>query len=179
MTSRKLAEDDVEQAALEWFKGLDYDVLHGTDIGPGEPASERSSFEDVVLVERLRRKIKQLNPKASPDAREEALRRVVTLDAPSLLQRNRIFHRLLTEGVEVPVHDRKGPRTELIALVDFENPGENDWLVVNQYTVLENHKNRRPDLVVFINGLPLAVIELKDATDENATIWSAFRQLQT
>jgi type I restriction enzyme, R subunit len=179
MTSRNLAEDDVENAALEWFGKLGYDVAHGPNLAPGEPASERASFQDVVLVDRLRRAIERINPKASTDAREEALRKVLILDAPSLLQRNQIFHRLLTDGVEVPVHDRKGSRTELIALVDFENPDGNDWLVVNQYTVVENHKNRRPDLVIFINGLPLAVIELKDATDENATIWSAFNQLQT
>jgi type I restriction enzyme R subunit len=179
MTSRKLAEDDVEQAALEWFEALGYEILHGPDIAPGEPIAERPSFEDVVLVERLRRAIQAINPNASPDAREEAVRKVLTLDAPSLLQRNQIFHRLLTDGVEVPVHDRTGPRTELIALMDFQDPSNNDWLVVNQFTVIENHKNRRPDLVVFINGLPIAVLELKDATDENATIWSAFNQLQT
>ncbi len=174
------AESEVEAVALEWFEGLGYQVLHGPDIAPGEPRAERATYADVVLAGRLRDAIARLNPGVAREAREEALRKVLRPDSPSLLLGNRRFHRMLVDGVEVEVAGRDGRiRGERIQLVDFEEPDRNDWLVVNQFTVVEGQANRRLDVVVFVNGLPLGLIELKNPADENATIWTAFNQLQT
>ena len=173
-------ESHVEEAALSWFVELDYAVAHGPDMGPGEPAAERDSFADVVLVERLREAIRSLNPSIPEGAKEEALRKVLRLGTPSLIHTNRIFHRMLRDGVEVEYQRPDGSIAgDHVRLVNFSVPAANDWLVVNQFTVIEGQNNRRPDLVVFLNGLPLSVIELKNAADEDATIWSAYAQLQT
>lgn len=178
--TRKFTESDAEAAALDWFEELEYSTLFGPSIAPGEPRAERASFEQVILIERTRGAIEKLNSKVSQEAREEALRQVMRLDAPALIQRNRIFHRLLVNGVSVQFRGSDGSlRNELVHLIDFQNPANNDWLVVNQFTVIENRHNRRPDIVIFVNGLPLAVIEMKDPTDEQATIWTALQQLQT
>jgi type I restriction enzyme R subunit len=175
-----LNESHVEEAALSWFVELDYAVAHGPDMGPGEPAAERDSFADVVLVERLREAIRSLNPSIPEGAKEEALRKVLRLGTPSLIHTNRIFHRMLRDGVEVEYQRPDGSIAgDHVRLVNFSVPAANDWLVVNQFTVIEGQNNRRPDLVVFLNGLPLSVIELKNAADEDATIWSAYAQLQT
>ena len=173
-------ESTVEDAALTWFVELGYTVAHGPNLAPGEPAAERESFGDVVLVGRLREAIQRLNPAIPEDAREDALRKVLRLATPSLTQTNRAFHKLLRDGVEVEY-----PRPDdtvagdHVLLVDFQSVAANDWLVVNQYTVIEGQNNRRPDMVVFVNGLPLGLIELKNAADEDATIWTAYDQLRT
>ena len=175
-----LNESIVEDAALEWFAELGYAVGHGPHIAPGEPAAERESFGDVVLGGRLREAIRRLNPGIPEEAREEALRKVLRVATTSLTQTNRAFHRMLRDGVDMeyprPDGSIKGDKARL---VDFADVHANEWLVVNQFTVIEGQHNRRPDIVVFINGLPLAVIELKNAADEDATIWSAYAQLQT
>jgi len=176
---RVLAESVVEQAALEWFEELEWSVLHGPDIAPGEPAAERLSYSDIVLRSRLEAAIDSLNPELPAQAMEEALRKVLHIDSPSLVLRNRAFHKMLTDGVTVEIAEDGAVRGEQAKLVDFENPEANDWLVVNQFTVVEGQHNRRPDIVVFVNGLPLAVIELKNPVDENATIETARRQLET
>lgn len=178
MTS--LNESTVENATLEWFEALGYAIGHGPHIAPGEPAAERDSFGDVVLIGRLREAIRQLNPAIPEDAREDALRKVLRIATPSLVQTNRSFHRLLRDGVpvEYPRHDGS-IAGDNVRLVDFANASTNDWLVVNQFTVIEGQHNRRPDVVVFVNGLPLGVVELKNAADEDATIWDAYKQLQT
>jgi len=173
-------ESIVEEAALGWFGDLGYAVLHGPEIAPGEPHTERDDYREVVLARRVRSSLQHLNPHLSADVVEEAARKALLLDSPSLLLNNRAFHRMLVNGVEV---ESVGPdgrvRGERVRLVDFESPEANDWLVVNQFTVIEGHAKRRPDIVVFLNGLPLAVIELKNPADENATIWKAFDQLET
>ncbi|MBI4996674.1 MAG: type I restriction endonuclease subunit R [Rhodocyclales bacterium] len=178
--SHILNEATVEDAALEWFGDLGYAIGHGPEIAPGEPAAERGSFGEVVLVGRLRAAIRRLNPAIPEEAREEALRKVLHLAMGSLAQTNRAFHRMLRDGVDVeyprPDGSIKGDKARL---VDFAEVAANDWLVVNQFTVIEAQHNRRPDVVVFVNGLPLALIELKNATDEDATIWTAYAQLQT
>jgi len=175
-----LNESTVEAAALEWFEQLGYAVGHGPHLAPGEPAAERDSFGDVVLVGRLRAAIDRLNPTIPPEAREEALRKVLRPEAPGLTRINRRFHRLLRDGVVVE-HKRKDGSIagDLVRLVDFSNPDANDWLALNQFTVVESGHNRRPDIIVFINGLPLAILELKNAADEDATLWNAYEQLQT
>jgi type I restriction enzyme R subunit len=175
-----LTESIVEAAALEWFGELGYAVGHGPQLAPGEPEAERDSFGDVVLVGRLSEAIRRLNPAIPEEAREEALRKVLRVGTPSLIQTNRAFHRMLRDGVPVEYPRPDGSIAgDHVRLVDFEDVRANDWLAVNQFTVIEGQHNRRPDIVVFINGLPLSLIELKNAADEDATIWSAYAQLQT
>ncbi len=175
-----LNESTVEAAALEWFVALGYAVGHGPNLAPGEPAAERDSFGDVVLVERLRTAIAKLNPAIPAEAREEALKKVLRVATPSLVQTNRAFHRMLRDGVAVEYPRPDGSiKGDAVRLVDFGDVTTNDWFAVNQFTVIEAQHNRRPDIVVFVNGLPLAVIELKNAADEDASIWSAYAQLQT
>jgi type I restriction enzyme, R subunit len=175
-----LNESIVEDATLEWFEGLGYACTNGLLIAPGEPAAERVSFGEVVLVARLREAIRRLNVSIPEEAREEALRKVLRVGTPSLTQTNRAFHRMLRDGVPVEYPRADGSIAgDHVRLVDFGNVNANDWLAVNQFTVIETQHNRRPDIVIFVNGLPLGVIELKNAADEDATIWSAYAQLQT
>ena len=175
-----LNESIVEDAALTWFGELGYTIGHGPHMAPGEPAAERDSFGDVVLVGRLREAIWCLNPAIPEEAREDALRKVLRVGTQSPTQTNRNFHAMLRDGVPVEYQRADGSIAgDHARLVDFDNAKNNDWLAVNQFTVIEGQNNRRPDIVVFVNGLPLAVIELKNAADEDATIWSAFNQLQT
>lgn len=175
-----VAESTVEDATLAWFCELRYQIAHGPEIAPGEQIAERDGFGDVVLVGRLRDAIRRLNPTVPEDAREDALRKVLRVATPSLLQTNRAFHGMLRDGVPVEYSRADGSIAgDHVRLVGFEDTLANDWLVVNQFTVFEGQHNRRPDIVVFVNGLPLAVIELKNAADEEATIWGAYAQLQT
>jgi len=175
-----LNESIVEEAALEWFGELGYTLGHAALLAPGEPAAERDSFGDVVLVGRLRNAIAQLNRAIPEEAREDALRKVLRIATPSLVQTNRAFHRLLRDGVAVEYPRPDGSIAgDHVRLLDFCTVAANDWLALNQFTVIEAQHNRRPDIVVFVNGLPLGLIELKNAADEDATIWSAYAQLQT
>ncbi|MCE9616446.1 MAG: type I restriction endonuclease subunit R [Lentisphaerae bacterium] len=175
-----LNESIVEDAALEWFGELGYAVGHGPHLAPGEPAAERDAFGEVVLVGRLRAAIRRLNPAIPEEAREEALRKVLRVGTPSLTQTNRAFHRMLRDGVPVEYPRPDGSIAgDHVRLLDVGDVRANDWLAVNQFTVIEGQHNRRPDIVVFLNGLPLGLIELKNAADEDATIWSAYAQVQT
>ena len=172
-------ESTVEDAGLSWLGELGYATVHGKDIAPGEPGAEREAYDDVVLVGRLRAAIDRLNPEIPAQARDEAVRKVLRPESPKLIVNNRVFHRMLRDGVEVeynrPDGSIAGDRVRLIG----DDPADNDFLAVNQFTVVEGGHNRRPDVVVFVNGLPICVIELKSATDEGATIWHAWNQLQT
>jgi type I restriction enzyme R subunit len=175
-----LNESIVEDAALEWFGELGYAVGHGPHLAPGEPAAERDSFSEVVLLGRLREAIRRLNPAIPEDAREEALRKVLRVGTPALVQTNRAFHRMLRDGVPVEYPRPDGSIAgDHVRLVDFDDVRANDWLAVNQFTVIEGQHNRRPDIVVFVNGLPLGLIELKNAAEEDADIWAAYWQIQT
>jgi len=176
------SESVVEDAALAWLEGLGYATLHGPDIAAGEPDAERGdpNYRDVVLEGRLRQALTRLNRDLPPEALEDAFRKLMRTDAPSLVERNRVVHRMLADGVTVEYRRPDGSIAGSQAQVlDFAAPENNDWLAVNQFTVAEGQHTRRPDVVLFVNGLPLAVIELKNPADENATIWSAFQQLQT
>ena len=178
----KFTESVVEQACLAWLEALGYGVLGGPAIAPGEPGSERSDpdYRDVVLERRLRQALVRLNGDLPADAVEEAYRKLMKVDAPSLIERNRAMHRMLVDGVTVEYRREDGSIAGAQArVIDFDDPVNNDWLAVNQFTVAEGQQTRRPDVVLFVNGLPLAVVELKNAADENADVWSAFRQLQT
>lgn len=175
-----LTESIVEEAALSWFGELGYAIGLGPEIAPGEPGAERDSFAEVVLVERLRSSLRRLNVALPEEAIDEAVRKVLRIATPSLVQTNRAFHKLLRDGVDVEYARPDGStKHDKAWLVDFIDPLANDWLAVNQFTVVEGQHNRRPDIVVFVNGLPLAVIELKNAADEEADIWAAYKQLQT
>ena len=175
----KFDESIVEEAALAWLASLGYTVTHGGTLAPGEPAAERADYRAVILAGRLRTALQRLNPAASPEALAEAYRLVANASAPDLMGANRAFHRLLTEGVTIETLRDGAARGELVRLVDFDDPAANDWLAVNQYTVVEGPIERRPDVVLFLNGLPLAIVELKNAADPQVTIWKAWQQLQT
>jgi type I restriction enzyme R subunit len=182
VTERGFSESVVEEAALAWLKGLGYTVLHGPEIGADALTAERAdpSYRDVVLEGRLGHALSRLNPDLPPEALEDAFRKLTRVDAPSLLEGNRALQRMLVDGVNVEYRRADGSIAGAQAQVlDFEAPERNDWLAVNQFSVAEGQHLRRPDIVLFVNGLPLAVIELKNPADENATVSSAFRQLQT
>src|SRR6266699_4788349 len=175
-----ITESVVEQCSLDWLKGLGYEILSGLTIAPDEPAAERSDYKQVFLFDRLQTKLEDLNPKIPLEGLEEALRKVRLISHPTLVENNRAFHRLLVEGVDVEFRNREGQIVhDKVWLIDFGNPETNEFLAVNQFTVEEGHFNRRTDVVVFINGIPLAVLELKNIADEQATIRKAFDQLQT
>jgi len=175
-----IAESHVEEATLAWLSELGYAVANGLAIGPDGKAPERLSYGDVFLLKRLKAAIARLNPHLNSDIREEVLRRLNQSESPSLTEENRRLHRFLIEGVPVEITRPDGSiGGETARLLDFNNPSANDCLAVNQFTVIENKANRRPDIVIFINGLPLGVIELKNPGDGNATLDGAFNQLQT
>ncbi len=180
--TQAFTESIVEDAALAWLEARGYAVLHGPAIATGEPAAERSdpNYRDVVLERRLRQALVRLNPDFPPEALDDAVRKFTRTDAPTLVARNRLVHRMLVDGVTVEHRREDGSIAGAQARVlDFDDPENNDWLTVNQFTVSENQHTRRPDVVLFVNGLPLAIIELKNPADEDATIWTAFQQLQT
>ena len=180
MSAGSVSESTVEAAAVDWLTSLDWAVLLGPDIAPDTPAAERADYGEVVLTTRLRSALARLNPDLPDAAVEDALRRLTRPAGATLEARNRDFHRMLVAGVTVEHLDAEGRvRGAQVRVLDFDDPDNNDWLAVNQFTVVENKHERRPDLVLFVNGLPLAVIELKNPADENATIRSAFQQLQT
>lgn len=174
--SPNLYESIAEEEALRWFEELDYTPVV---LQKNEPGPDRESLGQVILLNRLRSTIERLNPDAPPDAVEEAMRKVLVHEHPAMVQENRRNHRLLVDGVEVEYARDGRVVGDRVRLIDFDEPENNDWLIVSQFTVIENGHNRRPDLTVFLNGLPVAVIELKNAADEDATIWTAFNQLQT
>jgi type I restriction enzyme R subunit len=176
----KISESIVEQAALDWLNGLGYEVLFGLVIAPGEPAAERADYKQVFLFDRLQTKLEDLNPKIPLEGIAEALRKIRLISHPTLIENNRAFHRLLVEGVDVEFPNADGQIVhDKVWLTDFANPEANEFLAVNQFTVEEGHFNRRADVVVFINGIPLVVLELKNIADEQATIRKAFDQFQT
>lgn len=173
-----ISEDNIEQIFIQEFIDLGYEYINGTDISP-EGISPEREYSDVILKERLQSAISKFNPNIPYDAQDEALRKVLRSDSSDLYQNNYQFHKYLTEGVDVEY--RKGERIagDKVWLIDYNDPSNNEFLVVNQFTIIENNVNKRPDLILFVNGLPLVVIELKNAVDENANINAAFNQLQT
>jgi type I restriction enzyme, R subunit len=173
-----ISEDHIEQIFIQEFIDLGYSYVNGADISPDGIAQERE-FDEVVLKHRLRNAIAKQNPTVPIDAQEDAIKKLLRSESPNLFQNNYTIHKYLTEGVDVEY--RKGDRIvgDKVWLIDYDNPNNNEFLVVNQFTIIENNINKRPDIILFINGIPLVVIELKNAVDENATIHSAFNQLQT
>jgi type I restriction enzyme R subunit len=178
--SGSFTESVVEEAALEWFGALGYQVVFGPTIAPGEPAAERTTYEQVLLEGRVREALCRLNPTVPAEALDEAFRKLTRISSPQLVDANHELHDYLVSGISVEYLRADGTiGYDPVRVIDFDDPGQNDWLVVNQFTVAEGGHTRRPDVVIFVNGLPLVVIELKNAAAENATIWSAFQQLRT
>jgi type I restriction enzyme R subunit len=178
--SQSFTESVVEEAALAWLESVGWQVRNGAEIAPGEPAAERDDYGQVVLAQRLRDALARLNPALPAEAVDDAFRKLTRPEGAELIVRNRALHRLLVDGVTVEYRDAEGSiRGAQARVIDFDDPANNDWLAVNQFSVVENKHSRRPDVVLCVNGVPLAVVELKNAADENATIWSAFQQLHT
>ena len=180
----KLTESVVEEATIAWLTHHGWQMSFGIDASPDGSAPERTSNSDVILVRRLSSAIDRLNPQIPADARADAIRKVMAIEMPSLVEENRRLHRLIVEGVSVEYHAPDGTiRGDRVRLVDFDGAADgfdlNDWLAINQFTVIERGHSRRPDIVLFVNGLPIAVIELKNPGDENATVAGAYNQLQT
>jgi type I restriction enzyme R subunit len=179
MTPNKIAESAIEQFAIELLEKQGYQYIYAPNIAPDSDTPERNRFEDVLLLERLRKAVVRINPNIPEDAREDAIKQIQRLNSPELIANNEAFHRMLTDGIKVSYHKDGADRGDLVWLIDFKNPENNEFLVTNQFTVIENEVNKRPDTILFVNGLPLIVIELKNPADENATVKSAFKQLQT
>lgn len=182
MINYKYTESDLEKAVLEWFEELGYSIAFGPDIAPDGELRERESYQEVILADRLDQSVARINPSIPKEAQEEAIKKVVALaySSPNLLIANQLFHRFIVTGVDVEYRRADGTIAgDKVYIIDSKNLDNNDWLAVNQYTVVENKHNRRPDIVVFVNGLPLAVFELKNPADMNATIENAFNQIQT
>lgn len=173
-----ISENEIEEIALSYLQNLGYTYLNGVTISPDGDHPERQ-YTDVVLTTRLRDAIDKLNPTITQDAKEDALKKVLRTESPNALINNETFHKYLTEGVDVEVRTADGIRGEKVYIVDFENVENNEFLAINQFTIIEGSQNKRPDIILSVNGLPLVVIELKNAVDENATIKSAYNQLQT
>lgn len=181
-----ISEDHIEQVIIQEFVDLGFSYINGADISP-DGASQEREFDEVVLKHRLRHAIATINPSIPQEAQEEAIKKMLRAESPNLYQNNYRFHKFLTEGVDIEYrltsHGSGEQESRIVGdkvwLIDYENTENNEFLVVNQFTIIENNTNKRPDVIIFINGMPLVVIELKNAADENATIHSAFNQLQT
>lgn len=176
---KKIIENDIELFTIEQLERLGYQYIYAPSIAPDSETPERSSFEDVLLVERLKTAISRITPSIPTEQIEDALKQVQRLSSPELITNNESFHRMLTEGIKITYQDNGNERGDYVWLIDFKNPENNEFLVVNQFTVIEDGINKRPDIIIFVNGIPLVVIELKNAADEHATVTSAYRQLQT
>lgn len=175
----RITENSIEAFAIELLDRLGYEYIYAPDIAPDSETPERDTFEQVLLVERLQQAVHKINPSIPADAQQEAIREIQRIASPELLANNETFHRLLTEGIPVTKWVDGEDRGDRVWLIDFNNPHNNEFIVSNQYTIIENGHNKRPDVLLFVNGIPLVVMELKNAADENATIQSAFRQVET
>ncbi|MBX9637547.1 type I restriction endonuclease subunit R [Nitrosomonas sp.] len=175
----KLTESAIEALAIQLFEQLGYSHIHAPDIAPDGNRPERTRYDQVLLTGRLQKALQPINPGMGSTVLQAALKEVERIHSPELLSNNETFHRLLTEGVKVSTQQDGNERGDIVWLIDFDNPGHNEFVVTSQFTVIENNQNKRPDLVLFVNGMPLAVIELKNAADENATLQSAYQQICT
>ena len=176
----KITEQDIENASLEILEELGYEIIHGINIAPDSETPLRSKWSDVILEPRLKESIKSLNPKLPEDAIEESIKKLKRLSTINLIKSNQKFHEYLTEGIPLEYRAKNGKITsDNIKLIDYQNPNNNKFSAINQFTIIENNKNRRPDIIIFINGLPITVIELKNSASESANLESAYKQLQT
>ena len=174
-----MTEDQLEQEALDWLKDVGYSVLHGPAIAPDSDNPERKDFREVLLIDRLRRAIARLNPHIPVSAQEDALKEVQDLGIPAQLAANKRFHQLLVTGVPVQYQKDGETRGDFVRLIGWDDPNQNEWVAVNQFAIKGPNHSRRPDILLFVNGLPIVLIELKNPADEQADIWKAFDQIQT
>jgi type I restriction enzyme R subunit len=174
-----MTEDQLEQETLVWLGEVGYSHCYGPDIAPDGNRPERANYQQVLLPSRLREAIHRLNPNIPTAAKEDALKQVMDLGIPALLAANRHFHKLLVGGVPVQYQKEGETCGDFVRLIDWATPKKNEWLVINQFSIKGNHHTRRPDIILFVNGLPLVLLELKNPADENADIWKAFDQIQT
>ena len=175
-----LNESTIELAALDYLRQLGYSTVFGPDIAPDGDHPERASYEHVYLYGRLRESALRINAEMAPDLVDEAIKRLERAESQDALAENFRIHKLLTQGIPVEHRGSDGAiRTDRIWLIDFKRPANNDWLAVNQFTIIENGKKRRPDIVVFVNGVPLGLFELKNLADAHATMRGAWNQIQT
>ncbi|MBJ8104818.1 type I restriction endonuclease subunit R [Bacillus cereus group sp. N8] len=176
----KYNESELEIAALEWLEEMDYEIVEGPDIAPDGDDAERETFHDVVLVDRLRDALKKINPTIDAKVIEEAVQKIIANASPNLVLNNKQFHQFVTNGIEIQIQGKDGYNpTVSVYVFDFANPKNNNFMAVNQFTIIEGQTNKRPDVIVFVNGLPLVVIELKNATNEDVDITDAYNQIQT
>jgi type I restriction enzyme R subunit len=175
----KITESAIEEYAIELLETQGFEYIYGPEIAPDSDNPERKTFEEVILVSRLHSAIQKINPTIPHDTQEDAIKQIFRINSPELISNNENFHKLLTEGITVEYQHNGHAKGDKVWLIDFNNPENNEFLAINQFTIIEDHVNKRPDVILFINGLPLVVIELKNAADANATIHSAFKQLQT
>ena len=174
-----ITENNIETFAIEVLKTLGWQYVHGLAIAPGAENAERESFEQIILTQRLRKAVARLNIDIPADAQEQAVQKVLRIYSPDMLHNNETFHQFLVEKVKIPYQQDGYERSYEVTLIDFSTPSNNEFLVVNQYMIIENNQNKRPDILLFVNGIPTVLIELKNAADENATIKKAFDQIQT
>jgi type I restriction enzyme R subunit len=175
----RITENIIETFAIELLDKLGYEYVYAPNIAHDSENPERDSYAQVLLITRLQSAVRKINPNIPPDAQIEAIKEIQRITSPELLTNNEIFHRLLTEGIPVSKRVDGDDRGDRVWLIDFKNPFNNDFVAANQFTIIENGNNKRPDVILFINGIPLIVIELKNAADENTTINSAFKQIET
>jgi type I restriction enzyme R subunit len=174
-----MTEDQLEQETIGWLVETGYTHLYGPDIAPDGDSPERGDYRQVILADRLREAVSRLNPTIPLQAKDDALRQVLNLDTPVLLSANRIFHNLLVNGVPVGYQKDGETRGDFVKLIDFSDISANEWVAINQFSIKGPKHTRRPDIILFVNGLPLILLELKNPSDENADIWKAYDQIET
>jgi len=174
-------ESDVEENVLAILENLRYEIIRGDDEDylPGGRSAPRADYKDVVLLQRIRAALMKINSSVPKEAIEQAVKQVLRTTSQNLIEDNESFHRLLVDGVDIPVHSEEGEKYQKVWLFDFQDVKNNDFLAINQFTVVENNIERRPDIVIFVNGIPLVIFELKNPADEDADIWTAYDQFQT
>jgi len=176
---KPITENHIESIAIETLQSFGWEYIYGLAIAPEAEKQERENYEQIILTERLRKAVAVLNPHISATAREQAVQKVLRIYSPDLLHNNETFHEYLVEKIKIPYQQEGYERSYEVALLDFENVLNNEFAVINQYTIVENGVNKRPDVLLFVNGIPLVLMELKNAADDNATIEKAFEQIRT
>lgn len=177
--SSKITESEIETFAIKLLEKEGFQYIYAPDVAPDSKNPIRQSFDEVILKKNLSIAVNRINPNIPSSAIEEAIKQILRLNSSDLITNNETFHRMLTEGIKVNIKKNGQDRGDLVWLIDFKNPENNDFIVSNQFTIIENGINKRPDVILFINGLPLVIIELKNPADEKTTIKSAFKQIDT
>lgn len=179
MSDFRFTEAELEETALEWLEEVGYSTVSGSQFDPEQELSSRSSYLDVILVDHLRNALINVNPSLTIEVIDDAIRQISTLSHPDLMTMNRSFHQFITDGIDVETREGTRNSTKKVWLFDFEHPENNEFLAVNQFVIREGETEKRPDVILFVNGLPLVVLELKNATNENVGTSDAYNQLQT